>query len=719
MSDKWKIIQQHKWGDEDYDIGIKFLKNENIEYKNDKQRKTFENKIKHYKLHDNKIIVKFNENDIYEEYIYEVIKQSKREEKLMELLKDPRTTQISRDKFYDIVQNLYIGISREFVNSFLQNNYMKRQFNNTKHILANDTESVKSFRPLFPFQHWQMDIGYFRFQEEEHKEINKGFTKFLAVMDIFSKYTYVHIFQDGQPKKKGKGIKILSEHNQEFYSNEKLSTEIARFLESIFLRGDIPLKLQSDNEFEKWKAIKEVCEKYNVEFFTNPQYYNPQSTGFIENKVKQIKYLVKVHMTKHQTTQWYNVIQRVVFTINNTKQDTTKYTPLQLHKGIDPQHTVRLQSNETLGNITHFGPYDDQQNTELYYEKVKKLYERRYDDVREKINKEANKREKKTKENKRNKFSINDVVRVVRSYSAENALQVNSVYVNGKLLQKTGKIPKSSKFKTIIHEVLNYYEELFVIYKFKYPEIKKSNINVTPYAILKPLKDQKDGNLKKGFHENHKVTFKRHSADKESETFNLEHLILAEDFSKENYGTHKFSAPIEIDIDLVQESQHERQCQIENISNSNSNNNHLNFDMIGKLKEKKYDTIYNNMVKQLSESQYNNIWKLKNVHKILRMQEIILYIKDKKKMKKVKGVLGEYNPQTKKFKIIYNTFEDVFIRNDEVDLESDDETALAYLFDQGEFTNAFDEFVFRYPLLIKYLFDIGNVTINMQNAQFQ
>ena len=369
----------------------------------------------------------------------------------------------------------------------------------------------------------------------------------------------------------------------------------------------------------------------------------------------------------------------------------------------------------TNSNINHFGPFDDTNLIDLYYKQVNSYYRRRYDDARQRIHHEAEKRESKQFENKKFQFRKGDVVKLVRSYKNEGSLILNSVYINGVEITDYIQKPKKTTFKTTVHDVLNYYKPFFIIDKFQYPVVKTSNTQVTPFAILKELKDQKKGNKEKGHFTSKKVEFKRHSDNKKSEYFNLEHLIIQNLDSSNIYKTkEKFLAPIEVDIDLQEEDQYIRQCQLDASSPKS-------YDpaRIKELKQPKYDTTksltllkrlkkrkkdFQSHIPQLEVEEFQNVMNHKNVHKKLKNQHIITYIDNYEKA--VLGVLGEYNKQNKMFKIRYETFDNKFLKDDEVDIESDKNNSFEYLQLGVHFSFDPAEYIFRFPHLIKYLFDI-------------
>ena len=121
--------------------------------------------------------------------------------------------------FDAIFRQQLLGISRRYIQHALTNSPEFNLFRISKTIPLKPI--VRSFRPKYPFEHWQMDfidlnsgtIGYH----------NKGYRHVLVIIDIFTKFVY---------------LKATKKND---------SQTVAGVLHSIFLAGDVPRVLHSDN----------------------------------------------------------------------------------------------------------------------------------------------------------------------------------------------------------------------------------------------------------------------------------------------------------------------------------------------------------------------------------------------------------------------------------------------------------------------------------------
>lgn len=352
---KWKSIVAHNWQDDNYyNAALKYLKSNEIPefIKTPKSKFDFKNKLKYYNVGKNQnndnfiiystqevpnefknnngqnMIVSFNEN-----IIFKVIKPSERDQYLNNLTDGSNLTELSlsAEKLYHRVvkRNRILGISMNYIKDFLKRKAI--------HIKSLNEPSkrpiVKSFRPKKPRDHWQIDTIYMRKQ----KKHNSGYDMILVIIDIFSKYVY---------------LKPLRTNKEDFdktgKDNKRLSNQVAEYLEKIFLSGDIPRIIQSDNGSEFKDKVEVILKKYNIEHRVSPS-YSPQTNGFVENKNKLIKRLLYVHFMSQKQKgiktfyKYINDLDKISFSINTTVQSVTKLTPISVHFGI---HSLYHNNNE-------------------------------------------------------------------------------------------------------------------------------------------------------------------------------------------------------------------------------------------------------------------------------------------------------------------------------------------------------------------------------------
>ena len=429
MQFKWKILFAHKWSDHVYDLGVRYLKGETLQFNNPKQKYIFQSRMSMYSLDGERIVHvtkdKYNTNDtnLDTTYVYKVIKESEIEDVLKTIMADPMNHALGKHTLYDkVIRQFYLGISRQKVHEFLKRDNSLRIHNN-----MSEKPIISSFRPEYPMQHWQMDITHL--DRPVIVKQNKNYKYILVIIDIFSKYVYMY------PLK------------------EKSAENIAKWLLKLFLTGDIPMILHSDNAQEfTGQILSNVCMQFNV-IQRNGSVYSPQTQGFVENKNKHIKNLLNYYFIKYDTYKYYDILDRVCFTINNTIHSVTGYTPLQIHRGRDPFVTnqykytgnveeIKLQRNEKI-------------NYEQYFEKSLNLEEQNIIKIKNRISNEAIKRETKQIE-KQNDYRINNPVKIT-SYTKENyeitAIQLRlKRIINGVIEYKKIQNPLTiKKLETRIH----------------------------------------------------------------------------------------------------------------------------------------------------------------------------------------------------------------------------------------------------------------------------
>jgi len=338
MSLNWNVIYAHNWVlnmnelDRLYDLTINYINRDNVEF-NDNKKRTIRNRVSYgYRIHPtrndtlviyHKGVLPWDANKtnntailynpmIHEEHMFTVVRPSKRDDEIRELFKDTSTTRLNSKTILDALHRKFLlGISREYIQHVLENDVQFDFFRNAK--LNPKKPIVKSFRPSHPFEHWQMDYTSLftpgKDKQVHPKRENKYYIHILVIIDIFSKFVYLF------PTK-----------------NESAETT-AMILNKIFLTGDIPKILHSDNAKNFLsEAVRKVCDTFNVTQVFG-EGYSPQTQGFVENKNKYIKKLIQQHWIRNDSFKFYDVIDRICFSINTSKHDVTKYTPMQIHRG--------------------------------------------------------------------------------------------------------------------------------------------------------------------------------------------------------------------------------------------------------------------------------------------------------------------------------------------------------------------------------------------------
>ena len=318
----WNAVYAHRWTKNTYALALKILQGDQDAYRSMsvEARRNFMNRLKHgyVRLKEGELGLRTDKVPKFLQGVavdlpleFKVVHPDNKTEVINSFVNgDPelngeRNLAMNYKSLYDkIVRAKYVGITRSDVSEYLKA---------TPRFLRQLTETakrpfVKSYRPRYPFQHWQMDHMSFT-----NLKGNEMYTHVLVIIDIFSKYTYLF-----PVRAKGE-------------SPDADSTIAC--LQKLFLGGDIPETLGSDNGTAfKSKKVVRFCKLYSVKTaYTKP--HNPQTNGFAENKVKQVKRMVAAQFVRFNTTSFFDILDQIAFTINNTKHSVTAVTPMELHRG--------------------------------------------------------------------------------------------------------------------------------------------------------------------------------------------------------------------------------------------------------------------------------------------------------------------------------------------------------------------------------------------------
>jgi len=442
MVSSWKQIMAHQWTDELYNIGLDYLKTNKVS-KKVKNPYHFKKKMNFYKHKDNTIIFEFKGelpwnkwSGRLETHFFRVIRPSERDN-ILNQFKKPEYLSAGINSLYSkIIQHKYLGISRNYVSNFVKT-YTNLLIQNRK--LTKPV--IKSYRPLYPFQQWQMDIAD---MQSLAGLGNKGYEYILVIVDIFSKFTYAYPMKD------------------------KSATSVVAVLEHILFAGDIPERLQSDNDASfNAQDMKDILKQLSIFQIVNPS-YSPQTNGFVENKIKHIKKLVELHFANYRTKRWIDVLPRIIFNINSTKHSVTKLSPLLVHRGND-----RIIS--TSNNIVQTEYSDD---ISEYIKDQKSLVDSRNLYVRQEIDKIAKKRESKFVDTW--EPAINSFVKVATTLKLKDGkiLPIQLMYLdNNKIKRKkiypTEAIPQAFRRKWVDK-----------VFKESFKVSQKIIENSRPYFVL-------------------------------------------------------------------------------------------------------------------------------------------------------------------------------------------------------------------------------------------
>jgi len=151
---------------------------------------------------------------------------------------------------------------------------------------------------------WQADIGFLT----KYKRFNRGFSCFLVVIDVLSKFAWI------EPMK----------------SKDGPSTTKA--FETILSRAHprVPEKLQTDKGLEFYNnKFKSLMNKFSIKLYSTE---SDKKAAVAERFVKTIKTLILRYMTTQQTYEWVSKLQDFVSTYNGTFHKTIKMKPSEASK---------------------------------------------------------------------------------------------------------------------------------------------------------------------------------------------------------------------------------------------------------------------------------------------------------------------------------------------------------------------------------------------------
>lgn len=367
----WNVVFGHSWPDSLYDATLRFLRDPS---KNDPIpshiRRTFRRRAQVYSIENDRLVLrvrtppwKDHTQPPQEDFVFTVVKASERDAVLQKLMLDMKSVSTNAHMMADrVLRAGYLGISRRYIHTFLSTHESTVALRVPKENTQKPV--VKSFRPQYPFQHWQMDLMNF----ESFARANSGYKYVFVAIDIFTKFVYLAPLPDKSQK------------------------HVAQVLSKWFLWGDVPDVLHSDNGTEFKGAnghVERLCKEFKVKQVFGDA-YSPQTQGFVENKNKQIKTLINYYRVHNNTNRYVDMLDHIAYTINNSKHSVTGYTPMELHRGRRADKNL-VYSTETFELVSDVTDAD----LENYFSQANRRYEERVLETRKTLERVANQREQK------------------------------------------------------------------------------------------------------------------------------------------------------------------------------------------------------------------------------------------------------------------------------------------------------------------------------------
>lgn len=131
-----------------------------------------------------------------------------------------------------------------------------------------------------------------------YERVNKGYRYVLIVINCFSKFAWA------RPLK------------------TKTGTEVTSAFENILqsLKSDVPTNLQVDDGKEFWnKQFQDLCKKYKINLYST---YSVLKATIVERLIRTIKNLIYKKFSLRGQYKWFDILQEVITTYNNTPHST-------------------------------------------------------------------------------------------------------------------------------------------------------------------------------------------------------------------------------------------------------------------------------------------------------------------------------------------------------------------------------------------------------------
>jgi hypothetical protein len=324
-----------------------------------------------------------------------IIPHDKRESVVDQFMDNPSTACYNSRSLHDkIFRAGFTGVTRDYLKEYLKHPKFANYLTGKKSV----STWIKSYRPSNPFEMWQIDHTLIDIVIKDKKRTRGDtqkveFKYLLVIVDAFSKFVYLYPTQD---------VTII---------------RVIEILKRLFMAGDIPKRIHGDQAFMALE-LQNFCEQWGVRL-SGGRSNRPQQQGLVERVNRTIKDGIKKHTVRKQTDNWVGMIPYMQLGLNTTKHDTTKYTPMLLHRGYDPTDRLTNKISQITGStqklvefdfeFVDYKPFDDEEFPNIIKDDDKKMGEhyKYIDRARDNIMKAADKREERLSQRKRNVLGVN------------------------------------------------------------------------------------------------------------------------------------------------------------------------------------------------------------------------------------------------------------------------------------------------------------------------
>ena len=213
---------------------------------------------------------------------------------LMELYENHK---IGQDKFYDLIQEKYIGITQEDIKTLFRKNENYQLTRKIKPVGKSQRIVSKA-----PNNIWQID----------HLELNRtsrSYKYLLNVIDLFSRKTWA--------------IPVSSK------DTEHTINAIASILNEIAPMNPKMIQMDNEQEYQANDMKRFLRDKGIKQKFTST--YKPQDNGAVERLNQTLMEGLKKYFIRNNNKNWGRFIGDVVLNYNGTKHSTTEFAPDEIY----------------------------------------------------------------------------------------------------------------------------------------------------------------------------------------------------------------------------------------------------------------------------------------------------------------------------------------------------------------------------------------------------
>lgn len=264
----------------------------------------------------------------------EIISEDKVKEILQTMYDDPSTTCSSAQPFYNKTKKLYVGITRNMIQDFLNS---QRDYQVLHKPPDRKSINVVSFATTAPNDMWELD-GIKIPKKYNNEFANNGIKWIYNIVDHFSKYAW------------------------SVPTTTKKSAIWLVKLEELFKLHGAPKRIHADNEFNT-EGMKELCARYGTIFVaSNP--YRPNSNGLVERFNYTLKRKLVGHLVRHNDYRWLDALPLLVYNYNHTTHSAHGMEPNEVYFTKDKEILKEAKEKfdkyraKKIDNINLVDPFD-------------------------------------------------------------------------------------------------------------------------------------------------------------------------------------------------------------------------------------------------------------------------------------------------------------------------------------------------------------------------